>query len=105
EMDKLYSQYDSIVGPSLPTVAYPIDKPFAQAYPGARGSFTEIIPAGNAVGQPAIAVPTGLGENGLPTGISFTGRAWSESRLLSIATKFQQATDWHTTRPPFPKEG
>lgn len=99
-MDKLYSQYDAIVAPSLPTVAYPLDKPFAQAYPGVRGSFTEIIPAGNLVGQPALAVPNGLGQNGLPTGIQFTGRAWSEATLLALATRYQKETAWHQQRPP-----
>lgn len=98
EMAKLYSKFDAIVAPSLPTVAYPIAKDFAQAYPGVRGG-SAIIPAGNAVGQPAVAVPNGFGENGLPTGIQFTGKAWSESRLLAIATEYQKMTDWHTKRP------
>lgn len=100
DLDKLYSQFDAIVVPSLPTVAYPIDRAFAAAYPGVRGAFTEIIPAGNAVGQPAVAVPNGFGEKNLPTGLSFTGRAWSEARLLALATEYQKATDWHTRRPP-----
>ena len=64
-MDKLYSKFDAIVAPSLATVAYPIDKDFNAAYPGVRGG-SELIPAGNAVGQPAIAVPNGFGEKGLP---------------------------------------
>ena len=98
ELAKLYSKFDAIVAPSLATVAYPIGKDFAQAYPGVRGG-SQLIPAGNAVGQPAIAVPNGFGENGLPTGIQFTGKAWSESRLLAIATEYQKATDWHTKRP------
>ena len=28
-----------------------------------------------------------------------TGRAWTEDRLLALATAYQQATDWHTRRP------
>jgi aspartyl-tRNA(Asn)/glutamyl-tRNA(Gln) amidotransferase subunit A len=40
-----------------------------------------------------------LAHDGLPTGIQFTGRIWSEARLLSIAHAYQQATDWHRRRP------
>lgn len=58
-----------------------------------------IIQAGNLAGQPALAIPNGFGPNNLPTGIQFTGKAWSEARLLSIAHAYQQATDWHTRRP------
>ena len=53
----------------------------------------------NLVGVPAITVPNGFGQNNLPTGIQFIGPAWSESLLIDIADKYQQATDWHKQRP------
>ena len=101
EMEKLYAPFDAIVAPSRGTVALPIDKDFAQAYPGVGGG-SAIIPAGNAVGQPALSIPNGFGLNNLPTGIQFTGRAWGEPRLISIAQAYQERTDWHKKRPPFP---
>jgi len=52
------------------------------------------------VGQPALAVPNGFGPDNLPTSLQFTGRIWSEARLLAIAGAYQQATDWHQKRPP-----
>ena len=48
-------------------------------------------------GYPSITVPGGL-VFGLPVGISFFGRAWSEPKLLSIAFAFEQATK--ARRPP-----
>jgi aspartyl-tRNA(Asn)/glutamyl-tRNA(Gln) amidotransferase subunit A len=103
-MEKLYSKYDALVAPSRATVAYPIGVDFDKAYPElstrAGGASPPVIPAGNAVGQPAISVPNGFGANNLPTGIQFTGRAWSEARLLAIADAYQRATDWHKKRPP-----
>ncbi len=95
----LYAKYDALVAPSRATVSMPIDKDFDKAYPGIRGG-PAVIPAGNLAGQPAISVPNGFGAHQLPTGIQFTGRAWSESRLLAIAHAYQQATDWHRKRPP-----
>jgi aspartyl-tRNA(Asn)/glutamyl-tRNA(Gln) amidotransferase subunit A len=99
EMDKLYASYDALVAPSRATVSFPISMDFDKAYPGVAGG-PPIIPAGNAVGQPALAIPNGFGVNHLPTGIQFTGRIGSEARLVAIAHAYQQATDWHKRRPP-----
>jgi len=97
-MDEVYGKYDALIAPARTTVSYPINVDFDRAYPGVPGP--PIIPAGNAVGQPAIAVPNGFGQKGLPTGIQFTGRIWSEGKLLALAHAYQQATDWHRKRPP-----
>jgi amidase len=48
-------------------------------------------------GYPNITVPAGF-VFGLPVGISFFGRAWSEPTLIKIAYAFEQAT--HHRRPP-----
>jgi len=42
-------------------------------------------------GYPSITVPAGF-ISGLPVGVSFFGRAWSEPKLLAIAYAFEQAT-------------
>ncbi|MSU80325.1 MAG: amidase [Gemmataceae bacterium] len=97
-LDDVYAKYDALIAPARTTVAYPIDGNFSEAYPNFRGG-PPIIPAGNIAGQPALAIPNGFGPNGLPTGIQFTGRIWSEATLLSIAREYQLATDWHRRRP------
>ncbi|MEW6736648.1 MAG: amidase [Acidobacteriota bacterium] len=97
--DELLSRYDALVAPTRGTVAYPIGVNFDKAYPGVR-SGTALIPAGNAVGVPAISVPNGFGAQGLPTAIQFMGRTFSETTLLEIANAYQRATDWHRRRPP-----
>lgn len=99
-MAKLYSGYDALVAPSRNTVAYPVGVDFDKAYPGLGSGGPAVIPAGNAVGQPALSVPNGFGENNLPTGIQFTGRVWSEAKLIEIAHEYQQRTDWHRKTPP-----
>ncbi|HEX6737882.1 MAG TPA: hypothetical protein VF310_06420, partial [Vicinamibacteria bacterium] len=63
------------------------------------------ISAGNLTGLPAVCVPNGFGPNGLPTSLQFLGRAFSEATLLALADRYQQATDWHTRRPPEPPAG
>lgn len=98
-MDDLYKKYDAIVAPSRGTVALPINIPFEEAFTEVTGSGSPIIQAGNLVGQPALSVPNGFGIKNLPTGIQFTGRIWSEAKLIAIAHAYQQATEWHKKRP------
>ena len=48
-------------------------------------------------GYPSVTVPAGLAF-GLPVGVSFIGRPWSEGRLIKLAHAFEQAT--RARRPP-----
>jgi aspartyl-tRNA(Asn)/glutamyl-tRNA(Gln) amidotransferase subunit A len=98
-MAAVYEKYDAIVAPSRSTVAEPLDTEFALAYAQFHGGGGNIIPAGNAVGQPALSVPNGFGDDGLPTGFQLTGKVWSESTLLALGRLYQKETDWHAKRP------
>jgi amidase len=57
------------------------------------------IPA-SLLGLPAIAVPAGFGEHGLPMGLQLIGRPGSDRMLLEIADAYHNATFWPQTRPP-----
>ena len=48
-------------------------------------------------GYPHVTVPMGQ-VRGLPVGLSFFGRPWSEARLLALAYGYEQAT--HARKPP-----
>jgi aspartyl-tRNA(Asn)/glutamyl-tRNA(Gln) amidotransferase subunit A len=95
-MDELCAGFDAIVSPTLPVVATPLDEPFATGL-SRRGP--PLTAAANLAGLPAITVPNGFGERGLPTALQFTGRAWSEARLLAVARAYQERTDWHRRTP------
>ncbi|HEX2091687.1 MAG TPA: amidase [Longimicrobiaceae bacterium] len=92
--------FDALVHPTRATVALPIGRPFREGYPDVRGGGEPIGGAANLVGLPSIALPNGFGENGLPTSLSLTGRAWSEDTLIGLARTYQERTDWHLRRPP-----
>lgn len=96
---KLFESFDVIASPGRSTVAVPADKPFRDAYPGISGG-PPLIPAGNLCGLPALCLPDGFGENGLPTSIAFMGPAFSEARLAMLGAAYQETTDWHLKRPP-----
>ncbi len=96
-IDAWLTPFDALVVPTLATVAPPIDRPFSEYRAGWEGR--EVGGAENAAGIPAITVPNGFGERGLPTGLKFVGRAFDENRLLAVARHYQSLTDWHTRRP------
>ena len=91
--------FRSVVAPTRATVAYPADKNFEDVYPGVSGG-PPLIPAGNLCGLPALCVPSGFGENGLPTSIAFMGPAFSERELIDLGRLYQSRSDWHTKIPP-----
>ena len=93
-----FGRFDGVATPTLSTVTPPVGVPFAKAYPGVEGG-PSLIGVGNACGLPAIGMPNGFGDNGLPTGIALLGIAFGEARLTGIATRYQTATDFHTKRP------
>ncbi len=95
----LFEKFDAVAAPTRASVAYPADRNFEDAYPGVSGG-PPLIPAGNLCGLPALALPDGFGENGLPTSLQLMGPVFSESLLVRIGHAYQQRTDWHTRRPP-----
>jgi aspartyl-tRNA(Asn)/glutamyl-tRNA(Gln) amidotransferase subunit A len=52
----------------------------------------------NLAGIPAMSIPVGFAD-GMPVGMQIMGNYFEEARLLNVAHKYQQATDWHTRLP------
>ena len=98
EADRVLSGLDALLAPGRPAVAPPLDREFRSA---ARGNLPDVVGAiGNAAGLPAIAVPNGISEAGLPTSLQFMGRAWEENTILAAAQAWQGITDYHLHHPP-----
>ena len=53
----------------------------------------------NIWGLPAISVPCGFTEAGLPIGLQIVGPHWAESKVLQLALAYEQATAWHKREP------
>ncbi len=81
---------DAIVAPTG-SPAWPIDLVNGDHFLGASST-----PAAVA-GYPSVTVPAGFAY-GLPVGVSFIGRAWSEATLIQFAYAYEQAT--HHRKPP-----
>ena len=96
EFDRVFAEHDVIVAPTAPTVAFKqgeITDPY-QMY--LNDIFT--IPA-NIAGLPAISVPGGFGEGGMPVGLQFVGQRLDEPTLLRVANAYEQLAHWPTAPP------
>jgi aspartyl-tRNA(Asn)/glutamyl-tRNA(Gln) amidotransferase subunit A len=109
-IDQLLAKYDAVIGPTTTDVSRRVDEPFDPApQPGSRPAATSgpqpipLVAAGNIAGVPAITVPNGFGQNGIPTGLQFIGAAWSDANVIAVADAYQKQTDWHKRRPPAAK--
>jgi hypothetical protein len=80
----------------IDALAYPVmrRRPASIGEPQ-RGTNCQLSPSS---GLPAISFPAGFTDDGVPIGVELMGAAWSESRLLSLAYSYEQAT--HPRRPP-----
>ncbi|MEC5398636.1 Asp-tRNA(Asn)/Glu-tRNA(Gln) amidotransferase subunit GatA [Uliginosibacterium sp. H1] len=91
------TQCDVIAGPVAPTTAPALG---ALADDPVRMYLSDIYTiAVNLAGLPALSAPCGFGADGLPVGLQLIGNYFAEGRLLNVAHRFQQATDWHARRP------
>ena len=54
----------------------------------------------NLYGIPAISIPCGFTSQGLPVGLMIAGPRFAEGKVLALAHAFEQATDFHTKKPP-----
>ncbi len=92
-----FAQCDLIMGPTTPTTAFAlgakVDDP-VQMY--LNDIFT--IPAPLA-GLPALSIPCGFDDKGLPVGLQLMGNYFAEAQLLGAAHQYQRATDWHRRVP------
>ncbi len=98
DFQRAYELCDVIVGPTSPTTAFCLgdntDDPVKMYL---NDIFTI---ASNLTGTPAMSIPCGFDAKGLPIGLQIQGNAFAEARILDVAHRYQQATDWHRRVPP-----
>jgi aspartyl-tRNA(Asn)/glutamyl-tRNA(Gln) amidotransferase subunit A len=100
--DAVFSQADVLMTPVLPRAAPTIAETMTTdgpAYLNMVVSLTRNTKPVNYLGLPAISVPCGFTEGGLPVSFQLIGRPFSEALLLRLAHHYQGRTDWHTRVP------
>ena len=97
EFDEAFKKYHALVTPTSPTVPFKIG---ARVDDPVQMYLSDVctLPI-NIAGVPAISIPAGFSE-GLPVGMQIIGKPFDEETLLRIAYAYEQATNWHTKKPP-----
>jgi amidase len=91
-----FAEYDVLLTPALGERPLPIgacnglgEHPMADLE--RSGRFTPYTSLFNVTGQPAISVPLGFGDDGLPTGAQLVGKPLGEETLLQVAAQMEAA--------------
>jgi len=94
---RAFERCDVNMGPTSPTTAFKIgeksDDPVAMYL---SDIYTISV---NLAGLPGMSVPAGFDSKGLPVGLQLIGKYFDEARLLNVAHRYQQVTDWHRRIP------
>jgi len=96
-------QVDVLAMPTVVTPAYPVadaEMPTADSLLKENPPLARNTRLANLTGLPAISLPAGFTESGLPVGLMLMGRAFAEGTVLRTASAFEAATNWHRRRPP-----
>ena len=93
---RAFEQVDVIAGPTSPTVAFnlgeKVDDPITMYL---SDIYTIAV---NLAGLPGLSLPVGfVGQR--PVGLQLIGNYFAEDRLLNVAHRYQQVTDWHARAP------
>jgi len=97
DFERAFEECDLILTPTSPTAAFRIGE---KVHDPLQMYLSDIftIPA-NLAGLPALSLPCGFTEDGLPVGMQLIGRACDEATLLKVGHAYQQETDFHLRLP------
>jgi aspartyl-tRNA(Asn)/glutamyl-tRNA(Gln) amidotransferase subunit A len=96
DFGRAFEEVDVIMGPTSPTVAFRLGEKVNDPVTMYLSDVYTI--AVNLAGLPGMSVPAGFAAD-LPVGLQLIGNYFDEARLLNVAHRYQQVTDWHARIP------
>lgn len=97
-------QLDAVITPATPGAAAPADHPFVDYADGTEEhvglAYTRLSMPFNVTGQPALSIPCGFDERGLPVGLQIAGRPFAEELLCAIGKRAEELIGYGTPLPP-----
>jgi len=96
DFKKVLSEVDVLMGPVTPTPAFGLGEKTGDPIEMYLSDMYTI--AVNLAGLPALSIPAGFVDQ-KPVGLQIIGNYFDEARLLNVAHRYQQETDWHQQAP------
>ncbi len=90
--DRAFETYDVILGPVAPATAPEIGKSLSDPLKMYLGDIYTV--SVNLAGLPAMTLPCGLDEKGLPIGLQLIGDCFQEKKILTAAYAYEQTREW-----------
>jgi len=91
-----FKECDLIMGPTAPSVAFRFGEKGEDPVQMYLSDIYTI--AVNLAGLPGMSIPCGF-DQGLPVGLQLIAPWFGEAKMLNVAHRYQQATDWHARMP------
>jgi aspartyl-tRNA(Asn)/glutamyl-tRNA(Gln) amidotransferase subunit A len=94
--EHFFESYDLLLTPTTPIAAPTIAGHDAVEQAARLTRFTAPF---NLAGLPALSLPCGFTNEGLPIGLQIVSHAWADAKVLNAGYAFEQATEWHEQTP------
>ena len=100
-VERCLENVDVVLTPVTGTTAPPADSEMIET----TRRLVRLTYGWSLAGVPALALPCGLSDSGLPVGLQLAAAPFREATLLRVGAAYQHETDWHLRRPPLqPRE-
>jgi len=97
DFTRAFERCDIIMGPTSPTTAFRLGEKAADPLQMYLSDIYTV--AVNLAGLPGLSIPCGFDAKGLPVGLQIIGNYFREAQMLSVAHRYQLATNWHERMP------
>ena len=97
DFDEAFKRCDVIVTPTAPTTAFKLAE---KTQDPLRMYLSDIFTISiNLAGVPALSLPCGFDQTGMPIGMQIIGKHFDEGTILRLAHHYEQSTEWHKQKP------
>jgi aspartyl-tRNA(Asn)/glutamyl-tRNA(Gln) amidotransferase subunit A len=103
DFDDAFQRCDAIITPTAPTTAFKLG---AKTEDPLQMYLSDIYTISiNLAGLPALSLPCGFDQDGMPIGMQIIGRYFDEETILRLAHHYEQSTEWHKQKPRIEDRG
>ena len=97
DFDRAFQEVDCLITPTSPTPAFRLGEKLEDPLTMYLSDIFTI--SVNLSGVPALSIPCGFTQEGLPIGMQLIAKPFAEETLFRVAHAYEQATDWHQRQP------